>query len=182
MSLLQEANQILTNAHDLEPHKRWTLPFPMGVFGTLRESQCNNRRMHRGKVAAHFKAFMPHFVAHGLSISFKQGGCAPFEAFFYEQSEWDAMIPGVDSLEGFTPPRNNEDTGRWWGYFRTLAWLHILPNDFDHELFSDVDLGMLRDLNLKEDTWSQYERVPCWVYSSKKQNEAAKDCGTIIWG
>lgn len=183
MSLIQEATQLLTNSHDLAPEKRWYLPFPMGVFGTLRDKQCNNGLMHKGKVALQRKAFMPHFLASGLSISFSKGCTAPFDVFFYDKDQWDAMIPRVDRLESFSPPNNSMGSQSWWGYYyRTLAYLHLLPEDFEHKLFTDVNLGRDRDLRIKEEDWQKYERIPCWVYSSKRQNEAAQHSGTIIWG
>lgn len=172
------ARDLLEKAQGIIPSDRWMLPFPMGVFGTLRSKQCNNRRMHRGNVISQHKAFMPHFIAKGLSISFSKGSSAPFEVFFYDNDEWQKMIPGVDSLESFSP-KYAED--KIYGYYRTLAWLRLLPEDFDHKMFS-IDLWGTRDLKMPEAEWNNYEAVPCWVYSSVTQNKAAKDHGVIIWG
>lgn len=160
----------------LESERDWWQPFPMGVFGTLRSGMGNNHRMHKGQVTKVRKAFMPHFIAHGLSISFKEGSSAPFEVFFYSPEEWKKMIPGVDSLEGFRPGSRYK-----YGYHRTLANLRLLPEDFEHDLFKYVNLGDFRDLEIPQEQWESFQWVPCWVYSSMSQNEKAQKCGTIIW-
>jgi len=174
---------IVTEAHALLNKYDWYTPFPMGVFGTLRAEQWNNYRMHVGKVKSHYRAFMPNFYAHGLSISYRAGCTAPFEVFHYDIGEWNKMIRGVDSLEGFYPPTNRESYSNY-GYFRTLAWLHILPDDFQHELFpkGKANLSAMRDLQIPKAHWERYERLPCWVYSSRGQNalDAAKE--TVISG
>lgn len=182
MKTADEAVKLLGAANGLAEHKRWSLPFPMGVFGTLRDGQCNNRRMHKGDISRHVRAFMPNFCAQGLSIHYKHHATAPFEVFFYPENEWRKMIPGVDALEGFMPPDNVPNSYRSFGYFRTLAWLHILPDDFSHSLFENVNLGALRDLAIPQDQWDKYERVPAWVYSSLRENEAARETETVIWG
>lgn len=169
------------------PTAVYDLTFPMGVFGTLREGHGNNRLMHRAEIALHCKAFMPHFLAHGLSISFHKNCTAPFEVFFYRPEEWRKMIPSVDSLEGFSPKYAAE---KGWGYHRTLAWIHLLPADYTHELFPDPDshkgwysLGAERDLRIPQEEWAKYERVPCWVYSNRTSNERAREAkvDTVIW-
>jgi gamma-glutamylcyclotransferase (GGCT)/AIG2-like uncharacterized protein YtfP len=183
--MLQESLDLLAKFSELTSLDRWHLPFPMGVFGTLRENQYNNHRMHRGDIALHRKAFMPHFIAHGLSINYSKDSSAPFEVFFYKPDQWSKMIPGVDSLEGFRPDNVDDPWSVRYGYFRTLAWLRLLPADFDHSLFEPKRLGDLprsRNLNIPTDQWDNYERVPCWVYSSRHQNEAAANSGTVIWG
>ena len=180
MDLIVEACRLLETSRDLQKSQRWYLPFPMGVFGTLREGQWNNGRMHNGKVEVHKMAFMPHFVAHGLSISFRKNSSAPFEIFFYRPEEWEKIIGSVDSLEGFSPRRALTHK---YGYYRTLAWLNMLPNDFKHYLFSKSNnlLDGERDLKIPIKEWDKYERVPCWVYSSVFQNEKSTQFDTIIW-
>lgn len=185
MDFLKEANQLLEKFETTAVADRWHMPFPMGVFGTLRERHWNNRLMHRSEIGAHFKAFMPHFIAKGLTISFSEGASAPFEIFCYKSSDWKKMIPSVDSLEGFrSGDFCAEDAFKLksYGYFRTLAWLHVLPDDFSHKLFEESYLSGSRNLEIPQNTWENYPKVPCWVYSSVTQNEAAKGCGTVIWG
>lgn len=180
MSLLEEAVKILNSANP-EMDERWWLPFPMAVFGTLREGHGNSRRMHVGKIGHHCKAFMPHFVASGLTLNFRKNSSAPFEIYCYESKEWDKMIPGVDNLESFSPSRSKDSM---YGYYRTLAWIHILPDDFDNHYFKTAILGEGRDLKLPTQEWEKYQRIPCWVYSNRASNKLSRDAGidTVIWG
>lgn len=160
-------------ASDQSMKEKYSWPFPMGVFGTLRQAQGNNRRMHAGEVKDHRVGFLPHFYAQGLSIGYHRDSCAPFEVFSYEQDQWNRMIPGVDSLEGFTPSRVTEYS-RDWGYFRTLVWIHLLPPDTVNEWFPEMgksaDLWHRRDMKIDPKTWDSYEKVPCWVYSNQSSN------------
>lgn len=180
-----EANQLLEVFNNQKTNlEKFSIPFPMGVFGTLREGKGNNHRMYNGKPCLHKRAFLPHFVAHGLSISFRKDSTAAFEVFFYAPNEWKKMIPGVDSLESFSPSQFKEDFKcEWaWGYHRTLAWLHLLPDDYDHPIYHK-ELGGHRDLQIPVDQWNNFEKIPCWVYSSLNQNEIAKsESECIIWG
>src|SRR6266403_1909599 len=75
-----------------DTHHRFNWPFPMGVFGTLRKNQGNNRLMHEATVEKHRLAFLPHFVAQSLGISYQKNGSAPFEVFYYTPEEWAKMI------------------------------------------------------------------------------------------
>lgn len=176
MTPIEAARLFLTDT--ATANERWHLPFPMGVFGTLRTGQWNNHRMHVGEVADTYKAFMPHFIARGLGISFNRDSSAPFEIFCYSPQQWKKMIGGVDLLEGFNPRRQPSE----YGYYRTLAWLHVLPEDFEHRLFRKVRLDATRDLRIPPAEWGKYERVPCWIYSSLHENKLAAETGTIIWG
>lgn len=184
-----EINQLFENFKNLNNAERWKVPFPMGVFGTLREGQGNNHRMYRGKIARHQKAFLPNFIARSLSILFNKDSVAPFEVFFYpNQKEWNKMIPSVDSLEGFSPEYHdgdfideNTEADARMGYHRTLVWLHLLPEDYDHPIYHQ-DLWGRRDLKIPSEEWNQYEKIPCWVYSSISQNVLAKTTQTLIWG
>jgi hypothetical protein len=182
--MIQEALDLLERSKELPTPDRWGLPFPMGVFGTLRKNQSNNRRMHAGRVGLHRKAFMPHFVAQGLSIKFNKDASAVFEVFFYTPDEWKLMIPGVDALEGFRPSDVSDKQDQWreFGYWRTLAWLHLLPEDYKHPLYEEDVWHNQRNLQIDPATWSQYPRIPCWVYSSISQNRASKETDTVIWG
>lgn len=175
-----DANKLLEHFENKQELEKFNLPFPMGVFGTLREGRSNNHRMYNGKPVMHSKAFLPHFIAHGLSISFEKDATAPFEIFFYEEKEWNKMIPSVDALEGFNPKYVdwNED----WGYHRTLAWLYILPKEYNHPIYKK-DLGGYRNLQIPKKEWNNYEKIPAWIYSSIKENNLAKkQTNSIIWG
>jgi len=184
--LLTEAVKSLESF--FEQDDRWFQPFPMGVFGTLRLGCCNQRLMgapeHKPSrfglhYSSHHRAFMPHFSASGLSIHHSPESSAVFEVFTYIPDQWRKMIGPVDGLEGFRPGRDVD-----WGYQRTLAWLHILPEDFEHDLY-DVDPWGRgeRDLGIPKETWDQFPRVPCWVYSSVRQNGQSSelDDSPIIW-
>ena len=39
-----------------------------------------------------------------------------------------------------------------------------------------------RDLGIPQKEWDNYEKMPCWVYSGRSQNEYAEKSGTVIWG
>jgi hypothetical protein len=172
---------------------RFDWPFPMGVFGTLRSHQGNNPLMHRGKVAKVRAAFLPHFYAHGLSIGFAENSSAPFEMFFYEPEEWVKMIGRVDSLESFDPTYHHE--GKYeGGYYRTLAWLRLaagteaMLNEAQMRKWFPTSeragLYEYRDIEVDPDTWETFDKVPCWIYSSIRQNretcKKVKD-SPVIW-
>ena len=167
----------------------WFMPFPMGVFGTLRKGWGNDPLMHRGKVAAWTRAFLPHFTASGLTIHCTEGGSAPFEIYFYNKAEWDKMIPSVDRLEGFHPQYLDERRpGEWadYGYHRTLVWLSLLPEEFaEHPPYMGRGRGSWgeRNLEIGTATWKDYDRVPCWVYSNGKANREVKklEGNPLIW-
>lgn len=168
----------------ISEERRWTLPFPMGVFGTLRQGWCNNHLMgsrdKRGSYTyeAHYKAFLPHFVPQGLRLIFQPNAAGVFEVFTYNTPNWRKMIPNVDRLEGFTPPKG-------YFYHRTLVWLSILPANFEHMLFDKSISSKYRDerdLKIPKSEWMQYPQLPCWVYSSIEENSRAlKSTNPIIW-
>lgn len=182
----ERVDEFLASKEDGISKYSWT--FPMGVFGTLRERQGNNRRMHIGKVSDHRVGFLPHFYAEGLSVRFDKNSCAPFEVFYYEPEQWKKMIPGVDSLEGFSPGyyRNYD-----YGYFRTLVWINLLPKDTVNEWFPEskaAELWHRRDMKIDPKTWNDYEKVPAWVYSNVSSNRQltqdvieAVDNSPLIW-
>jgi len=194
--MLEQARQLL-KAFDNQEEK-WHQPFPMGVFGTLRLG-CGNHylmgneqgkpppqveqfRYDRPPYQSHHKAFMPHFVAVGLSIHHNPGSSAVFEVFTYTPEDWSDMIGSVDSLEGFHPTSTQ---GYSYSYHRTLTWLHILPDDFESPHYEGTGLWGRgpRDLEIPKETWDQYERVPCWVYSSLHDNGLSRGLSDtpIIW-
>jgi len=166
------------------PH-RFDWSFPMGVFGTLRKNHGNNHLMHRGTVEKHRLAFLPHFFAQNITIKHKTIACAPFEVFYYNPKEWMKMIDRVDKLESFDP-RSNHGGNNGGYYFRTLVWLHLLPEGYEDEWFPKnvhTDLWGLRDMHIDPANWDKYTRVPAWVYSNMRATCAAsKEPNTpIIW-
>ncbi|MBL8797872.1 MAG: hypothetical protein JNM56_28500, partial [Planctomycetia bacterium] len=159
------------------PAERWALPFPLAVFGTLRVGFRNHHLMMRAPVAHHARACLPHCYARDIELYFRAGSSAPFEIFVYEPDAWRAVMPNIEALEEFVPGRFQEG-----GYYRTLAWLHLLPADFTHPAF-DAELAAERDLRIEPAQWQQAERVPCWVYSSLEQNRRLRSVGDapLIW-
>jgi len=206
--LIDAALQLL-DGFDRSPafvESNWSNPFPMGVFGTLRKGVGNDvlmgpqkgieeeaevvsnwRRHGSGEYSIHAKAFMPHFNAQGLAIHFAEEASCPFEIYFYEPDEWAKMIGAVDGLEGFHAEYAVGDLDHPYGYFRTLAWLHVLPDDFENGRFSwdrgGGYRGAARDLKLPQSEWQNYPRVPCWVYSSIDENRRSLvvDDSPVIW-
>ena len=173
--MLDAANKLLESFDALED--KWSAPFPMGVFGTLRGT-CGNSHLMRG-FHSHHKAFMPHFYAANLSIHYKANSSAVFEIFTYTPEVWDKNINSIDMLESFRPgiPKYKR------GYWRTLTWLHVLPKDYDSVFFKEPWPGDPRDLQISPKDWNKYPRVPCWVYSSQQDNELSKESpdSPIIW-
>lgn len=185
---------------------KWSIPFSMGVFGTLRLNWGNTYLMGvqeglsaEQKVKArrswrydenlsycykqHHKAFLPHFYASGLSISCKEGCSAVFEIFTYDAENWKKMIENVDHLESFNP-RSRKTYEH--GYFRTLVNLRVLPADFESDFYKEDfyhHRSDTRSFDIPQEKWNDYETMPCWVYSSIAQNKACEKLkdSPIIW-
>ena len=175
---LDQARRLLASLDATPPAQRWQMPFPMAVFGTLRAGFRNHHLMQLGRIAARQLAFLPHFRACQIDLVFHAGASAPFEIYFYEPADWQAVIDPVERLEGFSP--HGPRTG---SYHRSLAWLSLLPDEFQHAAYAPAMLEAERDLELKPASWPQYDRVPCWIYSSIAQNERAREMpdSPIIW-
>lgn len=164
---------------------RFDWPFPMGVFGTLREGHGNNRLMHRADISKYRLAFLPHFYASGLSVGHRKNSTAPFEVFYYKPEEFVKMIQRVDGLESFSP-QHCHGSGNNGYYYRTLVWLHLLPEGYVDRWFPQgrsPDLWEDRNMEIPPKNWATYEKVPCWVYSNMRATiEVAKEVNhPIIW-
>jgi hypothetical protein len=122
--------------------------------------------------------FLPQFVACGIELVYRQGSSAPFEIYFYDPASWQNMIGPVDLLEDFCPGRDGRGN-----YQRSLAWLYLLPDDFHHAAYAADLYGIDRDLAIDSRSWGQFERLPCWIYSSVTQNRlaAAGPDSPLIW-
>lgn len=156
----------------------WRLPFPLGVFGTLRAGCRNHALMLAQPVVRRGRGFLAHFAARAISLQYCPGACAPFEIYGYEARNWGALIPGVDALEGFRAGFVDRS-----GYHRTLAWLRLLPADFQHPMYDLAIVELDRDLRIDVRSWNDYECVPCWIYSGVELNRsaAAQTDSPIIW-
>eukprot|EP01090_Pellita_catalonica_P006519 TRINITY_DN16756_c0_g1_i1.p1 TRINITY_DN16756_c0_g1~~TRINITY_DN16756_c0_g1_i1.p1 ORF type:complete len:191 (+),score=29.20 TRINITY_DN16756_c0_g1_i1:430-1002(+) len=147
----------------------YDLPFPMLVFGTLRK-KCFNHKFMGDKYGKWNKAFFPHFTAKGLALEFQPDATAACELFAYSEKEWKRMIYGVDNLESFSPDdwKNADDDD----YLRTLAYCHVLPDEYKSKLFPShiPNLYGERNLEIPQKDWSKYPKVPCWIYSNAAAN------------
>lgn len=200
MDFIQKAVDLLSNFHQLPTNEKWDTPFPMGVFGTLRIAHGNSILMgskvgspkiedddrfyrHRANTQfnSHHKAFLPHFFASGLSLHDCEGDSAVFEVYDFTSENWNKMIRGVDRLESFSPMSKGRHQ---WGYWRTLVWMRILPDDYSHPMFTNSVLhGPKRTLDIPQNEWDQFAKCPCWVYSSIGVNTAVSKLSNdiIIW-
>ncbi len=208
-----DAEALLKQHEEAEGLEKWHVPFPMGVFGTLRIDWGNTDLMGRPKgtrkedwegddywgrdlnyaYESHHRAFLPHWLARGLSIHHSTGSSGVFEIFTYTPENWKKMIVGVDRLEGFRPRIREEEEDSWRreysyhrsldSYYRTLVWLRVLPDDYDHPYFDGRHYDDPRDLKIPVDQWEDYPRVPCWVYASMRENKANLELADspIIW-
>lgn len=172
-----DAHALLAQLAQTPPGERWALPFPLAVYGTLRQGFCNYHLMQRSPYFHHCRAFLPHFYARGIELFCRENATCPFEIFCYEPAGWAHLLPPIEELEEFQPGVVQEP-----GYHRTLAWLYLLPDDYLHPAYQ-CDLPVERDLRLERAQWPRHTRVPCWVYSSLPQNRlaAALDESPLIW-
>lgn len=166
---------------------------PVAVFGTLRLG-CSNHSTMNGVMRWEPKAdkapqqwhkrrlgFLRHYVARDIDLHFQEGASCPFEVFYYSHDKLAAVMPTIDRLESFDPERGPRSA-----YVRTLMEVHLLPDDFQHELFPTDQPPYLRnERNLKIDpaTFEQYPVVECWVYGSKTANAKAAELkdSPIVW-
>lgn len=156
---------------------KYDFPFPMAVFGTLRRGWSNSCLMgsHKNsfkasryfdfRYLAHCKAFIPHMLPSGLWLEFQEGCSGAAEVYFYNKNNWNHMIRGVDSLEGFYKNSGSH------GYNRTLVKMHLLKKDFQSE-FYDKKMGLYntRDLAIMESSWNDYATIPAWIYANTEIN------------
>lgn len=175
-SVVAQANQLYQQFLSIPESNyidRYNVPFPFAVFGTLRSipsPHCNSRRMFAKEPVFHCKAFLPHFAPSGLRLGFHEGAAGVFEVYFYTPENWNGVIRGVDSLEGFSPQRTSDYD---YGYNRTLMNVRLLPDDYEHKFFSEGLYERVRDLRIPEEEWENYPKVPCWLYSNSESNRAS---------
>lgn len=196
-NLIDDANNLLEDFENLPKEERWWVPFPMGVFGTLRKGRGNHRLMGvknneepfedwwgekiKAKHLHWCKAFMSNHHPQGLTLHHEENSTGPFEIYFFDQDNWNKMIPRVENLEGFTP------CFTWHrGYHRTLAWLHILPDDFENDSWDRIstwDNAHRKKLQIPKEDWHKFPKVPAWVYSNCVANNKSLENNenTIIW-
>lgn len=145
-------------------------PFPLAVFGTLREipsDQGNARLMRIRKPLAHRKCFIPHFLPTGIWLEFKPYACGVAELFFYDPSDWGEVLSKVDSLEGLG------SGGSKYGYHRTLINVRLLPDDYACDVYNKGLSLKARDLSIPREEWL-FPPVAAWVYSSTAANNECK--------
>lgn len=173
--LVQYTNDLFAEFNKNPSHD---VPFPMGVFGTLRKNKSNSYLMGNEWLSHHY-AFLPHFYAKGLGVYHNQGSSGVFEIFRYDDKSFKNMIPDVDALEGFSPNRKD----RSYYYVRTLAKLKLLPEGFKHKLIDEVLLQEIRDFKIPENQWDEFPDVYCWIYSNATSNQSSLKAGNspIVW-
>ena len=178
MTYLAGARTLYSALPNTPSAARWSLPFPLAVFGTLRRCFANHHLMQLGRIQAHRYAFLPHFWARDLELIFHAGASTPCEVFFYAPDQWQRVIGPVDELEAFVPGQVQAS-----GYHRTLAWLRLLPDSFCHPLFEATELAHERNLAIERSHWEEYEQVPCWVYANVRANQQAREMidTPVIW-
>lgn len=189
--LIKNANDLLNDfLESNDDNEKWQMPFPMGVFGTLRRRRGNDYLMgqlegseysHARRDVSHIrwsKAFLPHFYPSGLTLYHKQNATGPFEIYFFDPKNWNKMIPSVESLEGFRPCSKEH-----YGYHRTLVMLNVLPDNFKHPQRDSSTRWNSHELEIPKDDWSKYPTVPAWVYSNCNANNSSlqSDDTSIIW-
>jgi len=160
-------------------HANYETPFPIAVFGTLRQiprDQGNLHRMMTRKPIEHRKAFVPHMSPSGIWVDFKEGASGIFEVFFYDPEDFPAVIARVDALEGFTPDH-------YYGYHRTLLNVRLLPEDYPEDLFNKGIRWDNRTLGIPQKSWNDFEAVPAWAYSNIVTNNrlAKMEDSPLLW-
>ena len=169
---IREARKLYHEFNSLDDHHdKYNVPFPIGVFGTLRQlpnDQGNARRMFTRQPVIHQKAFLPHYTSSGIWLDFKEGASGVIELYYYKAEDFPAVIERVDALEGFSPDHS-------FGYWRTLMEVKVLPDDYEHELFETSIRTGDRDLCIPEEKWD-FPCVPAWVYSNADSNRACQSC------
>lgn len=176
IAIINESYQQFLKSENNED--RYDIQFPLAVFGTLRLGCGNDQRylLNPNKPSFHCRAFLSHFLATGLWLEAEIDASAPVEIFYHEPQYWKDLIARVDRLEGF------HKTSSRGGYIRTLANIHILPEDYENDVFS-LNLHHPRNLKIPKEEWNNYQTIPCWVYSNYVANRTLKavEDSPIIW-
>lgn len=182
MKFIQQANKLYEEFGSKKDIEKYSMPFPIAVFGTLRKlpgGHYNTKLMYTKEPSAHCKAFLPHFVPVGIWLNFEQDAAGTFEIYFYKPEDFEEVIKEVDRLEGFSPQNNPH------GYIRTLMKVRILPDDYQHKTFDEhINYGG-RNLQIPPEEWDAYPSVPAWVYSNVTANEKhysnLQELGSVLY-
>lgn len=178
--LIEKSKEMYEGFSSLNIIDKYDVPFPMAVFGTLRQlptGQGNSGLMFVREPIFHCKAFLPHFTPEGIWLNFSENSSGAFEIYFYEPKDFPAVIERVDCLEGF----NSRIPHKHWGYCRTLMKVKILPDNFQHEIFDTGIKMRIRDLRIPKETWDSFDDVPAWVYSNTAANDQASEKDSLLW-
>lgn len=181
---------------DDEVIKKYSFPFPIAVFGTLRkipQSCGNTRRMYQvSEPIHHSKAILPHIAPIGLHVDFIKGAAGVGEVYFYNPEVWSKVIVPIDNLEGFSPGRGG------YGYLRTLIKVYLLPDDFANDEFNrGISFGYSSNISYEHRNrdahrvmpvkeWDKFPFVHAWIYSNNSCNEDINknltvDANPILW-
>lgn len=142
-------------------------PFPIVVFGTLRcipKNQGNASLMFIKSPIKHKKCFIPHFYPEGIWLNFKKDSCGVAEIFYYKQEDWLEIIKRLDDLESYDPESDHNHS-----YQRTLMKVHLLPDDYEDEIYNKGLSLNKRSFKIPRENW----RFSCdlaWIYSNKNAN------------
>jgi len=180
-----------------DPIHKWSIPFPVAVFGTLRFAGGNHplmglpvgskapdngdddgmgwyerRPWTDARYSRVIKAFLPNFTVQGIQVLACPEHAVYFEVFVYDAENWAKAITKIDRLEAFRP----QDADHSW-YYRTLVNLRVLPDTFD------TPGSICQHVHINPSHWEQYPTMPCWIYSSNRENRKSRsfDGSPIIW-
>jgi len=74
------------------------------------------------------------------------------------------IIEKIDNLEGFEPGCHSH-------WYRTLAELRIVPNDWKTEIFNQGIEPHIGQICVPEYEWDRYKPCMAWIYSNVKSNK-----------
>jgi len=168
--------------------EKWSMAFPIAVFGTLRKDHGAHEKMgaHQendpegaSQSTTHppltynyhcsRKGFLGHFYAKGLELKPRNNSTTPFEIYFYEPNDWAQAIRVLDPYESFDPNSSENPMSVKPGkyvYLRTLSWIYLFPEGYEDH-WTGVDRQIWeseRDSKIPTKDWRNYKKIPCWIY------------------